>query len=266
MKRLFATTPALLLAFAAPLLHDASAAPLLSVDVNDREVADTPNTVNGFLSFTMAGTAAASSALETQILGGYTVTIQAFDDGLDENTVTAGIQNAIGQIDDRDRATPLDAGALTYGQIYDDIIFAGTSTGPTGGLNLSISGGALLPNTPYSFSLYAFDSGSTAAPQPRTANWLDGNSGSSLIFSTSFSGAALPTTNDQYRFTGTAMTDSSGTLLLLGRNTTPNAASGATSIGVFINGFEVEAVPEPTAVLALGFAGMAALGLRRRRR
>lgn len=242
------------------------AAKLLAVDVNDRQSTDTPtDTAPGFSPYVMTGTSAPSSTTETQVVAGYTVSLLVIDDHQDENTVTAGVQDAVGQIDDRDRATPVDGGALTYGQLYDDVVFAGTTAGPTGGMNLTISGGALLPNTQYSISIYAFDSGSTATPQPRTANWLDGNNADALVTATSFSGANLPTTNSQYQFTGLAVTDASGVLLLKGRNTSPNASTGPTTIGVFLNGFEINTVPEPTtaALLAGGVVGIA-LGRRRR--
>jgi prepilin-type N-terminal cleavage/methylation domain-containing protein len=109
--------------------------------------------------------------------------------------------------------------------VYDDIVFAQTTVGPTGGMDLAVSGGGLTPNTPYRIAIYAFDSGSTPAPQPRSANWLDGNNGDALVLATSFSGAALPVGDNDYRFTGIARTDGSGALLLKGRNTTPNSRS-----------------------------------------
>jgi hypothetical protein len=152
---------------------------------------------------------------------------------------------------------------LTTADLYDDVIFAGTSTGPTGGMDLKVSG--LSANTQYFVGLYAFDSGSTPAPQPRTANWLDGNNADALVLTTSFSGAALPTLDDQYKFTGFATTDASGTLFLKGRNTTANASTGATSIGVFINGLEISEVPEPTSAV-LFFAGALTFAVGRRRR
>jgi hypothetical protein len=245
---------------------DVASGALLSVDLNDRTggAGSTPSpTLAGFGSFLMSGTTAASSALESQVVAGYTVTLQAFDDNQDENTVTTGIQNTVGQIDDRLRTTPVNGGSLTYAELYSDIIFAGTSVGPTGGMDLTVSGGALLPNTQYTVSLYDFDSGSTPAPQPRTAKWLDGNNADALVVNTSFSGATLPTTNDQYKFTGVAVTDGAGKLNLKGRNTSPNATSGATTIGVILNGFEISEVPEPG---TFGLAMIAIPGFCLRRR
>jgi hypothetical protein len=248
----------------------ASAATLLSVDFNDRTAGTgggVTNTQAGFSSWKMSGTTAASSALESQAAGAYNVTLQAFDDGLDENNVTTGIQNTTAQIDDRLRTTPANSGAFTFADLYDDVIFAGTSAGPTGGLDMTVSGGALLPNSQYVVSIYAFDSGSTPAPQPRTANWLDGNNADALVLATSFNGATLPTANDQYKFTGVAMTDAAGKLLLHARNTTPYATAGGATIGVIVNGFEIGEVPEPTsiALLVAGAAILNSIGLRKRR-
>jgi hypothetical protein len=245
--------------------NSTASAALLSVDFNDR--GNTPSftassTQAGFSGWKMSGTSAASSALESQAVGAYTVTLQAFDDGLDENSVTAGIQNSTGQIDDRLRATPTNSGVLTTADLYDDVIFAGTSTGPTGGMDLKING--LSANTQYFVGLYTFDSGSNVAPQPRTANWLDGNSADALVLTTPFNGGTLPTFNDQYKFTGFATTDVSGTLYLKGRSTTPNATSGGVTVGVVINGFEISEVPEPASFLLLQIGAAALCFLKRR--
>ncbi|HEX4412315.1 MAG TPA: PEP-CTERM sorting domain-containing protein [Lacipirellulaceae bacterium] len=247
----------------------ASAATLLTVDFNDRTAGTgggVSNTQAGFSSWKMGGTTAASSALESQAVGAYNVTLQAFDDGLDENNVQTGIQNTTGQIDDRLRTTPANAGALTFADLYDDVIFAGASTGPTGGLDMTVSGGSLQPNTQYLVSVYAFDSGSTPAPQPRTANWLDGNNADALVAATSFNGTVLPTANDTYKFTGIAITDATGKLLLHARDTTPyTTPGGGATVGVVVNGFEVAEVPEPASV-ALFVAGAAILNFVGRRK
>lgn len=248
----------------------ASAATLLAVDFNDRTAGTgggVTNTQSGFLGWKMSGTTAASSALESQAVGAYNVTLQAFDDGQDENNVTAGIQNTVGQIDDRLRSTPTNSGALTFADLYQDVIFAGASTGPTGGLDMTVSGGSLQPNTQYLVSIYAFDSGSTPAPQPRTANWLDGNNADALVLATSFSGATLPTANDTYKFTGVAITDATGKLLLHARDTTPFSSGGGATVGVVVNGFEVAEVPEPASVVILmaGAAILNSVGRRKRR-
>ncbi len=246
-------------------LSQSASAQLLAVDVNDRVTTDIPDTVPGFSTFIFSQTGTGGVTTNTtQILGAYSVSLAPFDDNLDENTVTVGIQNGVGVIDDRDRGTPTTG---SYAQIYDDFIFANTTTGTTGGMDLSISGGALEANMQYLVSIYAFDSGSTPLPQPRTANWLDGNNANAFVLATSFVATNLPTTDSDYRFTGIATTDANGVLRLLGRNTTANTAAGAVSPGVFLNGFEIQQVPEPSTI-ALGITGLAAIvgmSIRRRR-
>jgi hypothetical protein len=260
--------PLVILAALAPLAltGSARAVQLLAVDVNDRQSADAPDSVPGFGSFLggAAGGSASITAPVTQVINGYSVTLAPFDDAADENTSTAGVQDTAGAIDDRDRATPTDSGALSFAQIYDDFIFAGTSTGFTGGMDLTVSGGSLLPNTPYFVSIYAFDTGSTAAPVPRTAAWTDANNANALVLATSFDGAMSPTTNSQYRSTGIARTNGAGALMLRGRNTIPMATAGGVTPGVFINAFEINTIPEPTTLVLLTFAGLAAWRKRRR--
>ena len=200
-----------------------------------------------------AGGTAAFTAPVTQAINGFSVTLAPVDDLADENTSTAGVQDTLGAIDDRDRATPADGGSLTFAQIYDDFLFAGASTGFTGGMDLTVSGGSLLPNTPYFVSIYAFDTGSTAAPVPRTAAWTDANNANAPVLTTSFDGAMSPTTNSQYRFTGIARTNATGVLMLRGRNTIPMATAGGVTPGVFINAFEINTIPEPTTLGLITF-------------
>jgi len=129
----------------------------------------------------------------------------------------------------------VNSGAFTYAQIYDDVIFAGASTGPTGGMDLTISGGALLPNKAYSVSIYAFDSGGAAV---RNASWFDATNPAVPALTTSFINTNPPTANDSNKFTGIVKTNGSGALVLQGRNTTGYVGNGV-QLAVFLNGFEV---------------------------
>lgn len=215
-------------ALALTVVSRADAAVLLAVDVNDRsepESADpVTDTAPGFqpMQISAPGETAALANF-TSTVGAYTVTMTAVD--------SAG--NPLGALDDRDRATPTTA--PTFNQLYDDFVFAGTGVGIGGGLDLMISGGAIQPNTQYNFSLFAFDTGSTAAPQPRTSNWLDGNNSDAILFTSSFSGADSPIEDNQYKYTASVRSDATGTLFLKGRNTLADA-----SPAVFVNGFLVE--------------------------
>jgi hypothetical protein len=229
-------------------------AALMAVDINDRTVADATNTPPGFESWVMN----ASGTTATQTLAsGYTLTFDIFDD-LDPNDGgTAG--NNPGAFDDRDRVVPTTAPTLN--EVYDDFIFAGASAGPTGGLDMTITGGALLPNTQYLVSVYSYDgidANMASATQVRTANWLDGNNSDALAFATSFTINMPPTTDDQYKFTGIALTDGTGKLFLKGRRTT------AGDVSVYVDAVEVDVVPEPTSLILL-IAGCGSAGIRRRR-
>jgi hypothetical protein len=238
----------------AMMLTGRASAALLAVDVNDRTVVDTPNTAPGFSQFQLSGTTAAVGDT-TAVVGGYTVTVTAVN--------AAGAPQ--GGIDDRDRGAPA-VTTPTLDQIYDDFIFTAAGVGVGGGVDMSInSGGALAANTPYLFSVYSFDSGSTGQTQPRTSAWFDGNNADALVLVTSFAGSVLPVTDDQYKFTGIAMTDASGNLLLKARNTTANDSGGAITPGVFVNGFEIDVIPEPSSWALVCLAGLCGGAARRRR-
>jgi len=226
-----------------------SAQRLLAIDVNDRTVVDTPNTPPGFSSFQLSGTTAAVNSTSA-VVDGFTVSVTAVN--------ASGV--ATGGIDDRDRVGP--SGASSLNQIYDDFIFTAAGVGIGGGIDLTIGNNptVLFPNTQYVVSIYSYDRDSTLAPQPRTASWLDGNNGDSVLFITSFSGSAEPATDEQYKFTGIAVTDAAGTLFLRGRN-----ANGTTDPGVFVNGIEIHQIPEPSSALILGL-GLGVLGFARARR
>lgn len=239
---------------AASGIGSGASAALLAVDINDRTAGDPAandpnNTAPGFSPYVISG-----SPSSTGVVNGYTLQLDVFDDG-DPND-GGGAGNQAGQMDDRDRVVPTTAPTLN--QLYDDFVFVGGSAGPAGGLDIRISGGALTPNTPYRVSIYSYDgidANMGSLTQTRTADYLDGNNGDAHVLTTSFTINMPPTTDDQYKFTGVAMTDAAGQLFLKGRRTT------AADVSVFINGIEVQSIPEPATIgmaLAATLVGMAA--------
>jgi hypothetical protein len=195
----------------------------------------------------LSGTTAAVTNT-TQAVGGFTVTVTAVN--------AAGSPQ--GGIDDRDRAAPTTAPTLN--QIYDDFIFTAGGVGDGGGVDLAIvSGGALAPNTAYLFSVYSYDNDSSTQTQPRTSAWFDGNNADVPVLTTLFTGGVSPLTDDQYKFTGVALTDGSGNLFLKARSTTARDTSNVITPGLFINGFEINEVPEPSAMAMI--AALLTIGL-----
>jgi hypothetical protein len=261
MSRKYQIVLATLLIIGSPQLTRAA---LLSVDINDRTEgeAGTPgNTPAGFESWVI-NTATGTVATATQTLpSGYTLQFDIFDDGDANDGGAAG--NQAGAFDDRDRTSP--TGTPNANEIYDDFIFAGASAGPTGGLDMKISGGALQPNTQYLVSLYSFDginsTGGSNFPM-RTANWFDGNNSDALVLTATFVTNVHPTADDQYKFTGIATTDAAGMLFLKGRRLT--ALDIGTDLAVYVDGVVVDQVPEPASLLMFGLGVAAALTRRRR--
>jgi hypothetical protein len=234
------------------------AAPLLAIDINDRTAGDPTfndpaNTAPGFSPYIIS-----SGTNSTGVVNGYTVNFDVFDDGDPNDGGAAG--NQPGAFDDRDRVVPTTSPTLN--QLYDDFLFVGGSAGPVGGVDLSISGGALLPNTPYRVSIYSYDgidATGASGTQVRTANWLDGNNADAPVLTTVFTVNMQPTTDDQYKFTGVALTDATGKLLLKGRRAT------AADVSVYVNGVAVNAIPEPSSLALMCLWALVA-DVRKRRR
>jgi hypothetical protein len=92
----------------------------------------------------------------------------------------------------------------------------------------------LLPNQPYSITIWSFDSG---APGTRVSDWF---ANGVLVRENYTFTTNAPTSNDQYRFTFDALADANGRILVSGRRDSASVGStGAPDFGVFLNAFEL---------------------------
>jgi len=203
-----------------------AAAQGLSIDFNARERSNTDPTPSptedGFVGFTIDDSGST--------IGGVTVTL-------------SNLSN------DRFRDNLTDAGAFTYDDLYDDFLFYRGS----GDASITLDG--LVPDTAYSITLYAYDGASNDGSK---ADWY-GNG--SFLFQATIDDTAI-TSNDASAFTAQAITDASGTLVLLAD---PRDDLTGRQTNVFINGLQVSVVPTPATATLLAAASFALLPSRRRR-
>jgi hypothetical protein len=215
---------------AAALCARAADAAVLSLDFNARTSTDSSDTQPGFTAFTLDDSGST--------VNGVRVTFSA---------IGAGTTLA-----DRDRLHPANAGLFTTSEILDDFVSALTTSNSTAtGMDIRLEG--LAPNTPYSISLFAYDSDSSGA---RVATW-SGNG--TPLFTTSFAGGfSVPPSSDLVnRYDATAVSDAAGALTLEGRRFTGNPA-------VFADGLIVGLAPEPSSIMIVAI--VPCLLLRRKRR
>jgi len=159
-----------------------------------------------------------------------------------------------GTLNFRDRNTGNTDGAsgdTANNDMWRDLFFIRGTAGPVEpGLGVDVTISGLLASTQYNVNVWAWDDSSDNG---RTATW-NGN----LI---SFPTTGDPTSLNDYVVAFTATTNSSGTLVLQGRD------AGGQNDDVYLNGFELSAVtqniPEPGSLAVLGLGG---LMLARRRR
>lgn len=188
-----------------------SATTVLSVDFNDDDMgeAGAANTETGFSTMTLSA--------NPSTFNGMTVTL----------SLLSGIS-----LDDRDRTTPIDSGAFTYDQIYDDFIFV---NGQNNGDGLRVQMTGLVPNQDYHVTIWSFDSGS---PGTRMSDWVETASGVTNVIRAgyTFDGAILPTQNGQNTISGNVRASATGVLRIDGRR------SGGTSQAVFLNALQLAQV------------------------
>jgi hypothetical protein len=155
-------------------------------------------------------------------------------------------------LDDRNRGTANTNGAggdTDNNDMWKDFIFAderGVNVSSPAGVDITVSG--LLANTFYDVRLWAFDDLSDGG---RYMTW----NGVALSIPNTPDPASLDSQLAEF----TALSDASGNLLLEGRIGSPQG----TCCNVFVNGFELTAVPEPGTLSLLGI-GLMGLGFARR--
>ena len=187
----------------------------LRVDFNERAVSPVTYTMPGFVPFVInsnVSPAVIQTNPTTRMFGNVTLTLS--------NTAPMGY-------DDRLRVTPTNNTGFTEALLLRDVVYSRSVD--NGGLDLGIEN--LLPNQPYSVTIWSFDSGS---PGLRVSDWFA--NGVLVRENYAFNGTNFPTSNDQYRFTFEALADASGRILVSGRR---DSSSVASDFGVFLNALEL---------------------------
>jgi hypothetical protein len=163
------------------------------------------------------------------------------------NNVTFGsVGGAI--MESRDRGTQnTNTGDTANNDMWRDFIFARNASNGPSGMDIFISG--LLQNHNYSVDLWAFDEASDGS---RNMTW----NGMALNIPSSPDPLSLA----QQTVSFFALSDGNGVLTLNGRVGSPQGAC----CNVFVNGFQVTSVPEPSAIafLALAIFGIRIAGRR----
>lgn len=200
--------------------------PFLNVDFNSGS-SPTESDPPGFSAFTISGTPGSKSLpFSTPAL---------FTSGI--TTIT--LSSSAGNLDSRDRSAPSDSGSFLFGELYRD--FATTFDNDRT-LQIQISG--LNPNTQFSITFYAYDSGTsslsdtflntTVGPQPSTSGVIT-QSSSSI------------SSNNQFALTMYAISDASGIITF---SETPSAGTSPR-----LNALQI-AVPELSSIsLNIAMAG-----------
>lgn len=146
----------------------------------------------------------------------------------DSGSVIDGIKIELaGSIDARWRGDPT---GIPYELIYRDFIFS-----RPGGMTVTLSG--LKPNETYEITIYAYDTGSAG---DRIADWT---ANGEFLLTTTFNGGVAPADADDHAFTGTAVSDDTGTIIMeSGPNANTIEQSGASNPYSFINALVVSSM------------------------
>ncbi|MES2707504.1 MAG: hypothetical protein V4726_12980 [Verrucomicrobiota bacterium] len=271
--------PALLLLPFFAAVSPGAAAVVLAVDVDERTAGASTGiagtTAAGFQSFVIGGTADPNTTSPTTIaygafsvtVGGVAGTATAVTTGTSPNVGFGGAK--VPNYSDRRRTAgspagplPANSGSFTGQDLLSDFLFSNDNN--NGGLDIIITG--LAVSTPYIFEVWSYDASSLGT---RVSDWTANGSlvADDYSFTNTAVGVPAPADDNFGKFSFTATTGATGQILLSGRRTDASRNSAATpaiDVGVFLNGFRISTVPEPTSAL-LGLSPLAGLALRRRR-
>lgn len=231
-------SPMLALAMAACVIMSGAARAdiaVLKVDFGDRIPAGAP-VQSGFDVFVIDGTG--------------TPTTRSFTGDID---VTVSDVGADATLDDRVRATPTNSGAFTESDLLRDFVFA--DNGLNGqGLDVLIQG--LTPGGRYDGTVWSHDA-NVVGGVSRISDW----SANGVLVKDDYELArGVPTSNADYQFGFSTRANGLGEILIEARQVGTNAS-------VILNALQLDAVPEPGAVvlLAIGMTGLLAYAWRKRR-
>ncbi len=193
--------------------HDVagSSLPVLSLDFNDRSKDRTEPGFSPFVLDTVGGAEAVQFSALTRTFGDCSVTLRPV--------------GGIG-LDDRVRATPVNAGAFTQAALLRDFVFA-TDLSGSQGLDIEVTG--LVVGGRYRVEIWSYDTGSSGS---RVSDWTI--NGELLADDYTFDGSVAPEDNTRYRITGVATADEAGQLRIEARRERSSA-----SYGVFLNALRI---------------------------
>jgi hypothetical protein len=163
--------------------------------------------------------------VDTQTEAGFT-SFTISDSGSVIDGITVEIGPTTGSIDARWRNAPT---GIPYELIYRDFIFA-----RPGGITVTLSG--LEVNTTYEITIYAYDT-SSGSGGDRIADWT---ANGEFCLTAGFTASIAPKDADDYAFTGTALSDDAGKIVLeCGPNAGTTEQSGANNPYAFLNALVV---------------------------
>jgi hypothetical protein len=157
-------------------------------------------------------------------------------------------------------APPSGSPSFTYSDLYRDFTYVNSGTSPAS-INLGLSGGALVPNSPYQVTFFSYDSDNQDGNHVVT---LTGAAGTSGTASVSYAAGAAISSNDEFAGTGLFFSNASGALNFTGTDSFTNVTD-AGGTGIRIDGLIVSSVPEPSQMVALCGLGVAGLLIVARR-